>query len=113
MIDTTSIIAHWPDDRIGSMLGNAEFKRPLVKPEILGLLKIGRVRFVIADIGNPLQPVSPQTCHDFWKQDVKHHVCDVPHEQCYPSDFDDDYCYFASEWGDGSSIPIVLLFRNH
>ena len=113
MYDTTTILSSWPNDRLGPMLANGTQKRDLTTTDILELIRSGRVRFVVADVGYPLKVVSLDDCYDFWKSDVKAHVCDHPETGCVLEDFPEEYFYLASEWDDGSDVPVVVLFKSH
>ena len=110
-INTTKVFAQWPNDEIGDLLGGAVKKRDLASADVKGLLRDGRLRFIVAELGLPLRVVALEDCYDFWKRDVKHHLCD--HHPCYAEDFEDDYFYHATEWDDGSDTPFVFLFRSH
>lgn len=86
-------------------------KRQLRRNEISELLRTGRVRFVMADCGDPLKWIDPVNCFDFWKTEAKPRV--VEPDEFFWGDFPDQQCYVASEWADGGSLPIVLLEKFH
>lgn len=90
----------------------AEKVRELGSSEITSMLRAGKVRFVIADIGHPLEWVSAEDCHKFWKSEVKIHLAQ-PNSTTYLEDSPGDYCYFASEWKANLAEPIVLLSKSH
>jgi hypothetical protein len=86
--------------------------RELDSSDIAGLLRVGKVRFVVANAGNPLKWVPVDECYSFWKSEVKNHLA-APAASNYPEDFPDEYCYFASEWQAQGAEPIVLLVLAH
>ncbi|WP_299621943.1 hypothetical protein [Pelagibius sp.] len=108
---TDKMLAVWPDDEVLGRLGRPVEKRDLTTQDVKDLLRLGRLRFVVLSLGEPVFEVSLADCYDFWKRDVKHHICDQEH--CYLEDFEGDYFYFATEWDDRSGIPLVLLFKSH
>lgn len=48
--------------------------RDLGSSDIVGLLRSGKVGFVVADIGDPLKWIAADECYDFWKVEVKQHL---------------------------------------
>ena len=90
----------------------AERMRELGSSDIASMLRAGKVRFVIADIGHHLEWVSVEDSFRFWKSEVKRHLAQPDHKT-YLEDFPGEYCYFASEWKTDLGEPIVLLSRAH
>lgn len=86
--------------------------RDLDSSEIVSMLRAGRVRFVVADIGHHLQWISVEDCYEFWKSEVKMHLAQPDAKICL-EDFPGEYCYVASQWGDDLAEPIVLLAKSH
>lgn len=79
--------------------------------DIANLLRDGRVRFVIADVGRPLEWIPPEQCYNFYKSKVKARIVepDIADQGFKLVDFPDEYCYLASEWQASSGEPIILL----
>jgi hypothetical protein len=86
-------------------------RRLLHSGDIASLLRQGFVRFVIADIGEPLRWIPSSHCCEFWKTEVKPRIAEG--DAFDPSGFPGDYCYIASEWADGQSLPLLLLEKYH
>jgi hypothetical protein len=86
--------------------------RELGSWEIAFMLRAGKVRFVIADIGHHLEWVSLEDCYKFWKSEVKMHLAQ-PENKTPLEDFPGDYCYFASQWKADHDEPIILLSKAH
>jgi hypothetical protein len=80
--------------------------------KIRELLKSGRVQFVVADVGLALQWVPVADCFEYFKSEIRVHVAE-PTQRAALSEFPGEYCYFASEWTDAGSLPIILLERHH
>lgn len=89
----------------------AERQRDLVAADIAGLLRLGPVRFVVADIGHPLRWVPIADCFRFWKDEVKSRVGDPAGSSL--DDFPGGYSYFAAEWVPADGPPVVLLESCH
>ena len=84
-----------------------------IGPErIAELLRAGRVRLVIANCGDPLRWTQTADLFSVWKREIKPRVV-APTGRFGLDDFPGGYCYFASEWNDGSGSPIVLLEMSH
>ena len=98
----------WIDCRIVS----ANEIRELNALDIAELLRYGKVRFVVANVGNTLRWIPADECFGFWKSEVKNHLAD-PAASNYLENFPDGYCYFASEWESDETEPIVLLTVSH
>jgi hypothetical protein len=87
--------------------------RSLTEDDIKGLLGVGPVQFVVADVGASPRWIPLGECYDFWKTEAQPHLA-APESKVYLDDFPDGYCYFASEWRtqDGAA-PIVVCERHH
>jgi hypothetical protein len=88
----------------------------LSAPEIAEILRSGPVRFVVADVSEPLRWIPLGTCFAFWKTEVKYNVCS--HESNLPLDaYPESYCFAASLWKNiaepTSAHPIILLEKQH
>jgi hypothetical protein len=108
VVSQTPLYELW-DDR--GVVSTKEL-RELNAADIAGLLRVGKVRFVSANVGGPLKWVPVDECYSFWKSEVKSHLAD-PAAGNYLEDFPDEYCYFASEWESEGGEPIVLLVMSH
>ena len=86
--------------------------RELNAADIAGLLRAGKVQFVVANVGSPLKWVPVGEGYSFWEAEVKKRLAD-PAANNYPGDFPGEYCYFASEWEADGDEPIVLLVMSH
>lgn len=85
---------------------------PLTSSGIADLLRTGPVRFVVADVGRPLQWIAPNRCFEFWKEGLKHNVCEDGKKRpldTYPG----SYCFLASLWRDTTAGAVVLLEKHH
>ncbi len=86
--------------------------RSISERDIADLLRYGPVQFVIGDVGLKLRWVDPVKCYQFWKKEVKPRLAE-PNSHFRLEDFQDQYCFLASEWGVLGTIPIVVLERFH
>ena len=86
----------------------AEKIRELGSSEIASMLRVGKLRFVVADIAHHLEWVSPEDCYQLWKSEVKMHLAQ-PDNKIYLEDFPGEYCYSAK--GDGNSPPASGITR--
>jgi hypothetical protein len=86
----------------------------LSSTDIAELLRAGPLRFVVADVGMPLQWIPVNQCFEFWKAKVKHNLCDAGKKiplDAYP----ESYCFSASLWKNTKSAAegVVLLEKHH
>lgn len=85
----------------------------LSQDEISSLLRMGKVQFVIADIGGHLKWIPMDQCYDFWKTEVQPRLAE-PTTKVALEDFPENYCYLASEWGGNEEMrPIILIEKHH
>lgn len=107
-------VSRMPLDELWNDRGVVAAKKvqELGAPEIVSLLRAGKVRFVVADIGHHLLWIPLDVCYEFWKSEVKLHLAQ-PEAEIYLEDFPGEYCYLASEWKADTGEPIVLLMKSH
>lgn len=98
----------WADSRLVSTIK----VRDLDDGDIVELLRLGPVRFVVANVGEPLEWISNNERYEFWKHEVRPHLAS-PEQRVSLEDFPDNYCYFASEWKTYEGDNIVLLSKAH
>jgi hypothetical protein len=75
------------------------------------LLKSGLVKFVVADVGLPLQWIEPDDRFDFWKAAGLNVA--VPEQEIPLEHFPNNLAYFASQWAGRDGECIVLLEKHH
>lgn len=78
---------------------------------IKGLLRLGPVRFVVADLGHDLHWCPETDCFRFWREEVRIHLVE-PGDCTSLDQFPGEYAYFASRWEDGGK-PVLLLSKSH
>jgi len=83
--------------------------RAVGKEEIRTLLRSGPVRFVVANVGMPLQWVEPQNRIQWWKDELKPHLAEPDEAEVgiHLEDWPGDYCYVADEWRRGEEVIVV------
>lgn len=96
----------------GSGVLSASRHRDIGAEKLRELIRLGPVRFVVADLGSPLRWIAPKDRFSFWKSEVRPHLAE-PEQHVWLDSFPDSYCYFGSEWRDASDVPIVALVRSH
>jgi hypothetical protein len=85
---------------------------PLDREAIRDRLNRGPVRFVVANVGRPLEWVPLGRRFEFWKRDVTVRLADA--DKTHLDEFSDGMAYHASEWTDSDDeTPIVLLEVAH
>ncbi len=89
--------------------------RPVGRAELADLLRVGPVRFVVADCGSPLRWVPADDRYRFWKDEVKPRLveADVAEGRFRLEDFPGERCYVATLWGEGEASPVVVLEARH
>jgi hypothetical protein len=105
------IVTCLPLDSLTTSIGKAQGGENIGEPEIRKLLREGRVRFVVADVGLQLVWISDTECFNYWKREVQLHLA-TPESRASLDDFPGNYFYRASLWHDGGP-PIVLLSKCH
>jgi hypothetical protein len=89
----------------------ASKKRYLGSEDIKSLLRVGPIRFVVANVGDKLEWIEAKDCYSFWKQDVSQRL--GAEGKVHLEDYPGQYFYFASEWRAESGETIVLLEKQH
>ena len=87
--------------------------RDLSADDIADMLRLGKVRFVVANIGEHLKWIPLDECYRFWKSEVKMRVVNPEAEGFYLEDFPEEYCYIAEEWEADEGERIILLIVTH
>lgn len=95
----------WDDD--GAFGRHVEH---LSTDQIKAILRSGKVRFVEANVGEPLRWTAPDDCFARWRQ-VAANVTDV--ERFALEDFPDEWAFVASEWEGRSGERLILLEKHH
>ena len=85
--------------------------RYLNADEIKDILRSTPFRFVIADVGEKLRWIDDDERFDFWKHDLKDHLCSA--EPCLLESYPGEYFYYASEWLIEPDQRAVLLEKYH
>jgi hypothetical protein len=98
----------WGDDGFGA----TSRERWLAADEIMSLLQVGRVQFVVADVGSSPRCVLLGDCYDFWKREVQPHLA-APESKPSLDNFPNGYCYFTSEWLSRDGTPIIVCEKHH
>ena len=84
----------------------------LSSEDIRSLLQRGRVRFVVANVGQPLNWISIDGCFEYWKSEGKPHLAAPNADRYSLDDSSGGYFYIASRWASAQE-PIVLLEMHH
>src|SRR5262245_39850277 len=103
------IVASMPIGELWNDSGpiSANRMRDLDVDTIRQLLRRGVVRFVVAIGGAPLLWVTEAECFNFWKSEVQTHLAAT--DRVHLNEFQEGYCYVASEWSVPGESAIVLL----
>ena len=97
---------------IGQRLMSTIKERDLDTDEISSLLSSGVAwRFVIADVGKPLEWIPNIETYDFWQREVKAHVA-KPDGRVMFEEFPGSYFYYASEWKSYEGETIIVPFED-
>jgi hypothetical protein len=91
---------------------DATRSRWLTADDIRALLRLGRVRFVVANVGLPLRWIPESECFQFWQEECRSHLAD-PEKPAPLEAFPGEYCYSPSEWLSSAGSPIVVLEMQH
>ena len=103
---------HTPIEELWDENGPLEAHRvgSLTTERIRQILSERSVRFVVANVGSPLEWHCGDELYSFWAN-AKKHICDEPNG-CKLEDFSDGYFYLAEEW-QAKDETIILLISSH
>jgi hypothetical protein len=90
----------------------AERIRLLSRSDLRQLVRTLAVRFVIADVGHPLQWHESGQCYSLWKRDIGPHLAE-PDQNFRLEDFPGGFAYLASEWKLADGQTVVVLEKQH
>jgi len=89
----------------------ASRSRDLTAEDVRAALRLGPLRFVVADCGKRPEWIPESDCFTFWKTEVHHHLALA--DGAPLDDLPGGYLYIASEWVPEMGSPIVLLEKHH
>jgi hypothetical protein len=92
-----------------------ERRRAVGREQVADLLRSGRVRFVLANCGDPLRWIPPDDSYRFWKEEVKSHLVepDVAERGFRLEEWPGESCFVGTVWGEGDPENVVLLEIHH
>jgi hypothetical protein len=97
----------WRDDGFSSVTRG----KSLTHDDVREFLTSGPVQFVVVDVGLAPRWIPTSECFDFWKNEAKPHLASGT--KAFLDGFPGGYCYFASQWEAQTTVPIVLLEKQH
>jgi hypothetical protein len=89
--------------------------RELSYEDIVALLQLGKVHFVVANVGDTFQWIPLEQCYKFWKSEVKNHIVEPAKAEdgFLLEEYPGSYCYIASEWCTDMAEPVIVLSVYH
>jgi hypothetical protein len=107
------IIAALPLDELHPPGGGSTLRRQdeLHDADVRGLLRSGRVRLAVAEVGRPVAWVPERLRFEVWKLELRPHLA-RPEEAPDLDASHVGYAYVASQWS-GADEPVVLFERRH
>jgi hypothetical protein len=84
----------------------------LDRPAIESLIRAGKVRMVVADLGHPLEWVPDGKRRSLWRREVSERLVG-PNQKAFLDDFNDAYFYRAQAWVDESGTVSTIVFERH
>ena len=109
------IVTRLPLDELWDEQGTVPARNvgALGRAEITELLRLGRVAFVVADVGLRLMWIPLEECYGFWKAEVRPRLVEPRVQNFVLEDFPGEYCYLASEWRVAQGDRVVVLEKCH
>jgi len=99
----------WDTSGVLALKGGDHLDRPVIE----SLLRAGKVRLVVADLGHPLEWVPKAKSRTLWRREVSERLVG-PNQKAFLDDFNDAYFYRAQAWTDeGGTTTVVVLERHH
>lgn len=104
------LVTSIPLAELWDQTGILDFKRErfLNADEVKQWITQAELRFVIANLSHPLNWIDKKAKFDFWKSELKEHLCENPSIGCHLEDFIGEYFYFASLWTTNTERVIVV-----
>jgi len=114
MNQTQETVINLPIEELwaGKRLISTIMVRDLNAAQIEDLLRLGDVRFVVAEVDRPLQWIPNNESCDFWKEQVVGHLATLQGE-AVSNQCPDSHWYVASEWESYDGETIILLSKAH
>ena len=84
----------------------------LDRSAVEALLRSGTVRLVLADVGKPLEWVSPAKARTVWRSEVSERLVG-PDRKAFLDDFNDGYFYRAHAWVDEAGTVAAVVLERH
>ncbi len=84
----------------------------LDRSAVEALLRSGSVRLVLADVGKPLEWVSPDEARSVWRSEVSERLVS-PDRKAFLDDFTGSYCYRAHAWVDDAGAVSAVVLERH
>jgi hypothetical protein len=71
-------------------------------------------RFVVADVGHPLQWLGAEAFLEFWRYEARCRIVDPGQAGFRLEDYRGHYCFTVHEWrAEGVEAPILVFERHH
>jgi len=84
----------------------------LDRSAVEGLLRGGTVRMALAEVGKPLEWITPGKARGVWRGEVSERLVG-PDRKAFLDDFNDAYFYRAHSWVDDAGTVAVVVFERH
>lgn len=84
----------------------------LERPIIESLMRAGKVRLVVAELGKPLVWTPDAKRRALWRGEVSERVLG-PQQKAFIDDFNDGYFYRAQAWTDAAGTITTVVFERH
>lgn len=111
------VVTRLPLTELWDARGGLRFERGRLvgRERVTDMLRNGRVRFVLANCGQPLRWIPPDDCYRFWKEEVKSHLADPDALEggLRLEDWPGEYFLVGTEWGEDDRDHVVLLEMHH
>jgi hypothetical protein len=114
MTQAQRIVTKIPLDELWNDSAMLTYERQeyLTERQVQELVSKGEIAVAEASCGLKLSWVSPNSTLEFFKKQVKGHVVNDP-DRIILADFEDEWCYLASLWGDAEGRKVILLETYH
>jgi hypothetical protein len=84
----------------------------LTESQVLHLLLDGNIAISEASCGLKLSWIASENALEFFKKQIKGHIANDPN-RIILEEYEDDWCYLASEWVDAQGKKVILLETYH
>ena len=107
-VSTLPLVEVWDTTGALPLTGGDYLDRSAVE----ALLRSGSVRLSLAEVGKPLEWITPAKARSVWRGEVSERLVG-PDRKAFLDDFNDAYFYRAQAWTNEAGAVTAVVFERH